>query len=208
MTASETPSTAVPSPEASTTPAKTPSTPTPANATPVNTPAGATPTTAAAPATAATPTVVAGPGAGSPTLAVQGWIAAVAEQKHTAACALMLEPGSDGALHPISNAQCTQGAKALDSLRTAWVKGPTALPPKVSVTAFSSSTATTAVVSDTAVLLNGRSLRTLELIGSTVPSGGTFELSLGLSKYRSGWYVSALNMDANTGTRTGTVPQG
>jgi len=149
-----------------------------------------------------------GAGAASPTAAVQAWVAAVVEKQDTAACALMLEPASGGALRPVSAAECAQGATALDGLRTAWLKGSTPLPPKVSVTGFSSSTATAATVSDTGVLLDGRSLHALEAIGATVPSGGSFSVSLDLSKHLGGWYVSDMSIGASTGTQTGSASIG
>lgn len=125
----------------------------------------------------------------SPANAVAAWVADVIENHYPAACALMAENGKTA-----SAAECAQGAPEFDSLRQAWTKNVVTLPPKVTV-AHVKSTSGGASVVDSDVLVDGHTLRDLELIGASGQTG-SFSLTLDLQPLNGGWYLSNVDIKA------------
>jgi hypothetical protein len=139
--------------------------------------------------TAATTTASAADARTTPAGTVSAWVADVIENRLDAACALMAQNGKAA-----TGNQCTQGATAFQSLRSAWTKNVVTLPPKVTVSKVSVS-GDSGTVADTDVTVDGHTLRALELIGASGQTG-SFSLTLSLQRLSTGWYVSNLNINA------------
>ncbi|EQD81444.1 hypothetical protein N599_36175 [Saccharopolyspora erythraea D] len=85
--------------------------------------------------------------------------------------------------------------RSLAVLRNAWAKPGVKLPPegKVAVTGVVEE-GDTVTVPDSAITLDGRTLRELELIGSSGDTG-SFSLSLEVKKHENAWYVGSWDIN-------------
>jgi hypothetical protein len=91
--------------------------------------------------------------------------------------------------------QYTEALASAKSLREAWAKPGVKLPPQGKVeVAEVSAKGDEVTVPDTAVKLDGRTLRSLELIGATGDTG-SFELSFKMQKHKGAWYVESFDLD-------------
>lgn len=135
-------------------------------------------------------------GSAKPGETVKNFVTGVLHGNYTELCtanAPVLPAGQDPA------AFCAQPAlqKSMGSLHNAWAKPGVKLPPegKVEVDVPAGKNGDTVEVPDSAVKLDGRSLRDLELIGS---SGNTssFALTLEAKKKDGRWYVSSWEIEA------------
>ncbi|WP_433870886.1 hypothetical protein [Saccharopolyspora sp. CA-218241] len=134
-------------------------------------------------------------GSAKPDEAVKNFVTQVLTENYAELCmsnAPVLPPDQDPAVF------CAQPAmhKSMGSLHDAWAKPGVKLPPEgeVTVDVPVKKKAKKVEVPDTAITLDGRSLRELELIGS---SGDTssFSLSLGVVKKDGRWYVESWNIE-------------
>ncbi|MBB1152520.1 hypothetical protein H4281_05215 [Amycolatopsis sp. DR6-1] len=81
-------------------------------------------------------------------------------------------------------------------MHDAWAKPGVTLPPQGKVTVDEVSTSGDQVtVPDTAVKLDGRTLRSLELIGST-GNTSSFSLAFKVQKHEGAWYVQGFDLNA------------
>ncbi len=87
--------------------------------------------------------------------------------------------------------------KSMTSLHDAWAKPGVKLPPegKVEVAVPGGQNGDTVEVPDSAITLDGRSLRDLELIGSS-GNTGSFALTLEATKKDGRWYVKSWDIEA------------
>lgn len=142
-----------------------------------------------------TPSDVPKRGAAEPDEAVKVFVTRVLNERYTKACmasAPVLPTGREAA------AFCAQPMvrKSLTALHDSWAKPGVTLPPegKLAVTVEGEPASGTITVPDTAVTLDGRSLRELELIGS---SGDTdsFRLSFDVEQKDGRWYVESWDVE-------------
>lgn len=126
--------------------------------------------------------------------ALKSWVTQVLQQQYAEACkasAPVAAPGQD----PATVCASEDLTRTLSALHDAWAKPGVKLPPEGKVTVDTlSPTGDSVTVPDTAISLDGRTLRDLELIGS---SGDTssFSLSLEMTKQNGTWYVSDWHID-------------
>ncbi|MEV4051922.1 hypothetical protein AB0J55_12130 [Amycolatopsis sp. NPDC049688] len=153
------------------------------------------PLTSAADLPAPASSAPAASGATSPGLAVERWVTQILQEQYTEAClsgAPALPAGQD------AEALCrkSQVAASARSLREAWAKPGVKLPPDGKVEAAAvPATGDKVKVPDTAVKLDGRTLRSLELVGATGDTG-SFSLSLKVEKHAGAWYVTGFELNA------------
>ncbi|WP_372660806.1 hypothetical protein [Amycolatopsis kentuckyensis] len=150
---------------------------------------------ASASAAAPSSSAPAASGAETPGAALELWVTQILEERYTEAClsgAPLLPAGKD-AETLCKNPQALSSAK---SLREAWAKPGVDLPPqgKVEVTAAPAK-GDKVTVPDTAIKLDGRTLRDLELIGATGDTG-SFSLSFTVQKHAGAWYVTGFDLKA------------
>ncbi|MGW4394989.1 hypothetical protein ACWEHA_06830 [Amycolatopsis nivea] len=137
------------------------------------------------------------PASGAPTYqtAVEGWVTQILQKHYEKAClssAPVLPPGKDAK----TLCKSPSALKSAKSLHEAWAKPGVTLPPQGKVTVDKvSATGDEVTVPDTAVKLDGRTLRSLELIGS---SGNTssFSLTFTVRKHEGAWYVQGFDLNA------------
>jgi hypothetical protein len=127
--------------------------------------------------------------------AVERWVTQILEERYEEAClssAPVLPAGQDAATL-CKNPDVFKSAK---SLREAWAKPGVKLPPagKVAVTGVTAK-GDKVTVPDTAITLDGRTLRDLELIGAT-GNTGSFSLTFSVQKHDGAWYVEGFNINA------------
>jgi hypothetical protein len=176
-----------------------------ANPTSAPPPAGTpTETTSASSGSAAPPS-----GTGdSPAAAVASWVNDVLEQHYQRACAAEVDaarqqqPGAD------VTALCAPGSMAmhvLTSLHDAWDKPGVTLPARIRVTEVATN-GDTATVSDKNVLVDGRSLNDLMLVGARLGQGGSFGTTFTVSRTNGVWRLSDMNLGGDLGTVTASLP--
>jgi len=134
-------------------------------------------------------------GAETPGAAVERWVTQILQEQYVEAClssAPALPAGQD------AQSLCAEPAASASakSLRSAWAKPGVTLPPegKVEVAAVAAK-GDKVTVPDTAVKLDGRTLRSLELIGATGETG-SFALSFRVEKHAGSWYVTGFDLKA------------
>jgi hypothetical protein len=158
-------------------------------------PAPGGPATSAASATAPSSPAQAASGAETPGVAVERWVTQILEERYTEAClsgAPLLPAGQD------AEALCKSptALASAKSLREAWAKPGVELPPRGKVeVATVTAKGDKVTVPDTAVKLDGRTLRSLELIGATGDTG-SFSLGLKVQKHAGAWYVTGFDLKA------------
>ncbi|MEV7095342.1 hypothetical protein AB0M80_21120 [Amycolatopsis sp. NPDC051045] len=158
-------------------------------------PAAVGPATSAASVTAPSSPAQPASGAETPGAAVERWVTQILEERYTEAClsgAPLLPAGQD------AEALCQSPAAlaSAKSLHEAWAKPGVELPPGAKVeVATVPATGDKVTVPDTAVELDGRTLRDLELIGATGDTG-SFSLSLKVEKHAGAWYVTGFDLKA------------
>ncbi|WP_406638700.1 hypothetical protein [Amycolatopsis sp. WGS_07] len=146
------------------------------------------PTTSSAPKTSE-------PKPGAPTYqaAVERWVTQILQKHYEKAClssAPVLPPGQDAK----TLCKRPEAQKSAASLHEAWAKPGVALPPQGKVTVDEvSATGDQVTVPDTAVKLDGRTLRSLELIGAT-GNTGSFSLTFKVQKHEGAWYVQGFDL--------------
>ncbi|UKD52286.1 hypothetical protein L3Q65_30805 [Amycolatopsis sp. FU40] len=156
-----------------------------------------TPGPAAPPPSTAPKPSEAEPASGAPAYqtAVERWVTQILQKHYEKAClssAPVLPPGKD------AKTLCKSPAarKSAESLHDAWAKPGVTLPPQGKVTVDEVSTSGDQVtVPDTAVKLDGRTLRSLELIGST-GNTSSFSLAFKVQKHEGAWYVQGFDLNA------------
>lgn len=133
-------------------------------------------------------------GSETPEAAAESWVTQILGGHYAEAClasAPVASPGED----PEALCSSPDVLKTGESLREAWAKPGVKLPPqgKVDVTGVTGE-GDKVTVQDTAITLDGRTLRSLALIGS---SGDTtsFSLTLDVQKLDGSWYVGNLNLN-------------
>ncbi|MFD2466296.1 hypothetical protein [Amycolatopsis silviterrae] len=148
-----------------------------------------TPTASSAPKTSE-----AKPGAPTYQVAVERWVTQILQKHYAKAClssAPVLPPGQDAK----TLCKRPEAQKSAESLHDAWAKPGVALPPQGKVTVDEvSATGDQVTVPDTAVKLDGRTLRSLELIGAT-GNTGSFSLTFKVQKHEGAWYVQGFDID-------------
>jgi Tfp pilus assembly protein PilW len=155
-------------------------------------PATTSPVTSAA---SDTPTSSPTQPAKTPGAALERWVTQILAEQYTEAClssAPALPAGQD------AESLCKQpvALASAKSLRRAWAKPGVELPPRAKVeVADVTAKGDQATVPDTAVTLDGRTLRSLELIGATGDTG-SFSLSLKVEKHAGAWYVTSFDLKA------------
>ncbi|MGV9360218.1 hypothetical protein [Amycolatopsis sp. NPDC003731] len=161
------------------------------SASPATTSPDAPPSSGTAPTSAAQPAS----GAETPGAAVERWVTQILQEQYVEAClssAPALPAGQD------AQSLCAEPAASASakSLRSAWAKPGVTLPPegKVEVAAVAAK-GDKVTVPDTAVKLDGRTLRSLELIGATGETG-SFALSFRVEKHAGSWYVTGFDLKA------------
>jgi hypothetical protein len=127
-------------------------------------------------------------GAETAEAAVESWVTLILQERYVEAClasAPVAPPGQD------VTALCgsTEAIKAVESLHDAWAKPGIRLPPdgKVEVTGVTAK-GDKVTVPDTAISVDGHTLRSLELIGASGKTAA-FSLTLDLLKLGGAWYV-------------------
>ncbi|WP_235190973.1 hypothetical protein [Amycolatopsis rifamycinica] len=134
-------------------------------------------------------------GARTPDAAVERWVTQILREQYKEAClssAPALPAGQD------AEALCAKprAAASARSLHDAWAKPGVKLPPEGKVeVATVTANGDKVTVPDTAVKLDGRTLRSLELIGATGDTG-SFSLSLKVEKHAGSWYVTGFDLKA------------
>ena len=153
------------------------------------------PSPSASPASASAPTSQAQPASGAETLqvALERWVTQILQEQYTEAClsgAPVLPAGRDAE----TLCKSPQALASAKSLREAWAKPGVKLPPQgeVEVTGVTAK-GTEVTVPDTAVKLDGRTLRSLELIGATGDTG-SFSLTFKMLKHEGAWYVQGFDL--------------
>lgn len=131
----------------------------------------------------------------TPAVAVERWVTEILEEQYTEAClssAPLLPAGQDAE----TLCRSPQAVASAKSLRSAWAKPGVDLPPrgKVEVAAVTPKGGK-ATVPDTAVKLDGRTLRDLELIGATGDTG-SFSLGIKVAEHAGAWYVTGFDLKA------------
>ncbi|MFF1615064.1 hypothetical protein ACFVYA_45620 [Amycolatopsis sp. NPDC058278] len=153
------------------------------------------PPTSVADVPAATSSAAAASGAETPGRAVERWVTQILQAQYTEAC-LSSAPALPAGQDAESLCRKPQALTSAKSLREAWAKPGVKLPPagKVEVGTVKA-TGDKVTVPDTAVKLDGRTLRSLELIGAS-GDVGSFSLSLKVEKRERAWYVTGFDLDA------------
>ncbi|MEU8632812.1 hypothetical protein AB0C38_11635 [Amycolatopsis sp. NPDC048633] len=135
------------------------------------------------------------PASGAVTLeaALERWVTQILQEKYTEAClsgAPVLPAGQDA--EKLCKSPTALGSAK--SLREAWAKPGVKLPPQgeVEVTEVAAK-GTEVTVPDTAVKLDGQTLRSLELIGATGDTG-SFSLTFKMQKHEGAWYVQGFDL--------------
>lgn len=129
----------------------------------------------------------------TPASAVESFVTQVLRGRYKEAC---LASAPERVSESEAKARCSgpQAKKMLKSLHDAWAKPGVKLPPeaKVEVTNLTKE-GNTARVPDSQITLDGRTLRELELLGS---SGDTknFNFSLGLRKHDKTWHINKMDI--------------
>jgi hypothetical protein len=125
------------------------------------------------------------------------WVTQILGSHYQRAC-LASAPGAAGpGQDPSRFCPSTVFTKMAQSLHKAWAKPGVTLPPNgtVQVTAVTMPSADgTVTVPDTTITLDGRTLRSLELIGASGDTGSV-SLSLIVKKVGDDWHVSNWNVD-------------
>jgi len=146
---------------------------------------------AAGPATPP-PSVPAGPGAAAtPEAAVAAWVPQILREQYTEAClssVLVNDSGGD----PATTCKSAKMTRTLKGLHDAWSKPGVTPDSKVTVAKVDAQ-GDEAKVPDTSVKVGDRTLRDLELIGSS-GNTGSFKLELKVRKKDGAWYVSDMNI--------------
>lgn len=128
--------------------------------------------------------------AGTPGAAVAAWVTQILEEKYVEAC-----KASVAVADPATS--CTgesRATRSLKQLHEAWAKPGVTLPPKAKVEVGKvDAKGDSVTVPDTAVTVDGRTLRDLELIGAT-GNTSTFKLDLKVQKKDAIWYVSDMKL--------------
>ncbi|MET8850812.1 hypothetical protein [Amycolatopsis sp. NPDC004625] len=155
-------------------------------------PATTGPVTPAAPASPVRPAS----GAGTPGGAVERWVTQILQERYTEAClssAPVLLPAGQDAETLCRKPEVLASAK---SLHEAWAKPGVTLPPagKVEVAPVKQA-GDRITVPDTAIKLDGRTLRSIELVGATGDTG-SFSLSLKVQRHAGSWYVTGFDLKA------------
>ncbi|MEA5360365.1 hypothetical protein VA596_12530 [Amycolatopsis sp., V23-08] len=132
-------------------------------------------------------------GAGTLQAALESWVTQILTEQYTEAClssAPVLPAGQD-AETLCKNPDALASAK---SLHEAWAKPGVKLPPegKVEVSKVAAK-GTEVTVPDTAVKVDGRTLRSLELIGATGDTD-SFSLTFKMQKHEGAWYVEGFDL--------------
>lgn len=134
-------------------------------------------------------------GAETPADAVKSFVTQVLRKQYVKACLATAPEGEVPEAERKKTCNSAKAKEALDSLRGMWAKPGVKLPPEAEVeVADVTENGDTAKVLDTAVTLDGRTLRELELIGA---SGDTesFNFSLDVQKVDDSWHVANWNID-------------
>jgi hypothetical protein len=158
-------------------------------------PATTSPVTSAASVTAPTSAAQPASGAKTPGAAVERWVTQILQEQYTEAC-LSSAPALPAGRDAESLCRRPEAAASAKSLHEAWAKPGVELPPagKVEVATVAAK-GDQVTVPDTAVKLDGRTLRSLELIGATGDTG-SFSLSLKVEKHAGSWYVTGFDLKA------------
>jgi hypothetical protein len=126
---------------------------------------------------------------------VKSFVTQVLRKQYVKACLATAPEGEVPEAERKKTCNSAKAKEALDSLRGMWAKPGVKLPPEAEVeVADVTENGDTAKVLDTAVTLDGRTLRELELIGA---SGDTesFNFSLDVQKVDDSWHVANWNID-------------
>lgn len=158
-------------------------------------PATISPVTSAASVTAPTSAAQPTSGAKTPATAVERWVTQILQEQYTEAC-LSSAPAMPAGQDAESLCKRSEASASAKSLREAWAKPGVELPPggKVEVATVTAK-GDKVTVPDTAVKLDGRTLRSLELIGATGDTG-SFSLSFKVEKHAGSWYVTGFDLNA------------
>jgi hypothetical protein len=145
--------------------------------------------------TAPTSAAQATSGAKAPGAAVERWVTQILQEQYTEAC-LSSAPALPAGQDAESLCKRPEASASAKSLREAWAKSGVKLPParkgEVATVAAKGDKVT---VPDTAIKLDGRTLRSLELIGDTGDTG-SFSLSLKVEKHAGSWYATGFDLEA------------
>jgi hypothetical protein len=126
------------------------------------------------------------------------WVTHIVSEEYADACRLSAtvaadEPGQDAETLCASGGD---GIEAVTHLHEAWVKPGIALPPDAEVKVDEvDAQGDTATVPDTSIRIGDKSLREIELIGSSGDID-SFQLSLQVQKQDGLWYVAGMNISA------------
>jgi hypothetical protein len=135
-------------------------------------------------------------GAETPGLAVERWVTQILQEQYTEACLssapVLLPAGQDAE----TLCRKPEALASAESLHEAWAKPGVELPPTGKVEVATVKPAGDRVtVPDTAIKLDGRTLRSIELVGATGDTG-SFSLSLEVRKHSGSWYVTGFDLKA------------
>ncbi|WP_245617141.1 hypothetical protein [Amycolatopsis taiwanensis] len=136
-------------------------------------------------------------GARTPGEAVSAWVTQILQEEYTKACQSSAVVAAEAGQDPAT--MCESGGGAVSSMKhlhDAWAKPGITLPPAAKVKVDDvDPKGDTATVPDTSIKLGDKSLRDLELIGS---SGDTssFRLDLQVVKKDGAWYVGGMDISA------------
>ncbi|QWF77872.1 hypothetical protein [Amycolatopsis sp. CA-230715] len=155
------------------------------------------PATGSVPPSASGAPTPSAPANGAPTYqaAVERWVTQVLRKQYAKAC-LSGGPVLPADRDPETLCKSPQAIKAAKSLRDAWAKPGVKLPPEGKVAVTDTGAAGDQVaVADTAVELDGRTLRSLELVGAS-GNTGSFSLTFKVRKHEGAWYVESFELKA------------
>lgn len=137
----------------------------------------------------------------TPVAAVETWVTYILEERYSEACqstAVVAPPKPDIAAFCAS----PEGQIGYTNLHTAWAKPGITLPPQSKVTAADATVhGDSATVPDTLISVDGHTLKSLMLIGSTGEGVSSFSITLTVQRQEKGWYVDGFelsNMPATT----------
>ncbi|WP_410643625.1 hypothetical protein [Amycolatopsis sp. lyj-346] len=132
-------------------------------------------------------------GAETPEAALKSWVTQVLQKQYKEAClsgAPVLPPGQDAETLCAS----PKALASVKSLHEAWAKPGVKLPPEAEVEVSEvTAKGNEVTVPDTAVKVDGQTLRSLELIGATGDTG-SFSLSFKMQKHEGAWYVQDFDL--------------
>ncbi|CAM3731366.1 hypothetical protein KIPE111705_22080 [Kibdelosporangium persicum] len=131
--------------------------------------------------------------ADSPAAAVESWVTQILQKRYKEAC-LASAPAmtTDQDAETLCNGP--EVKRTLESLHEAWAKPGVKLPPQAKVTATGvTPQGDTVTVADTAISVDGRTLRELALIGAT-GNVESFSFSLEVKKHNGTWHVGDMNI--------------